>query len=332
MAVVGAGALGRCQALALADYDHSELVSICDINESKAKALATDAGCAYTTRLGDFSTLDVDAVVVSTPDSAHLTPTLAMINSGRHIFVEKPLATSTADAETLVQAARRAGVKTMIDFQLRWHPAFMELKRQLLADRLGTPYLAYARASNTIAVPEKVIPWSGESGPEWFLMSHLIDLFTWYLEKQPISVYAAARTGILKAKGIDCYDAIQVQMRFPGTTVTLESSWIVPDSWPSPVDSYLSIYGTKGKAELDDDFRGFVVAGESIEYPWSIAGERNLHGRLDHFMYEPVRTFVDHIRHDTDPAPGFDSGLKVTQAIEAIHRSIESADVVEIVP
>lgn len=331
VAVIGAGALGRCQAMALADYEFSDLVSICDLDEGRAKALAVDVGCAYTATLADLETLDIDAVVVSTPDFAHLEPALAMLNAGRHVLVEKPLATTLQDAEALVEAAHRAGVKTMVDFQLRWHPAFMELKRQLLEGRLGEPYMAYARASNTMAVPEKVIPWSGQSGPEWFLMSHLVDLFTWYVGERPTSVYAAARSGILKAKGIDCYDAVQAQLRFRSTTVTLESSWIVPDSWPSVVDSYMSIYGTEGKAEIDDDFRGFILASESLEYPWSLAGQRNLHGRLDHFMYEPVRTFIDHIVQDSSPEPSFEVGLDVTRAVDAIRRSIESGEAVELV-
>lgn len=331
VAVVGAGALGRSQAMALADYEFSELISICDIDEGRAKTLAADLGCESTTSLADLETLDLDAVVVSTPDFAHLEPALAMVNAGKHVLVEKPLATTLQDAEDLVAAARRAGVKTMVDFQLRWHPAFMELKRQLLEGRLGEPYMAYARASNTTAVPETVLPWSGQSGPEWFLMSHLIDLFSWYLEERPTSVYAGARSGVLKAKGIDCYDAVQSQIRFPSTTVTLESSWIVPDSWPSIVDSYMSIYGTKGKAEIDDDFRGFILASENLEYPWSLSGQRNLHGRLDHFMYEPVRTFIDHIVKDTTPKPAFEAGLDVTRAVDAIRRSIESGEVIELV-
>ena len=328
VAVVGAGAIGRSQAMALAAYEFSELVSVCDIDEGKAKTLAADVGCAYTTTLAELERLDIDAAVVSTPDFAHLEPALAMVNAGRHVLVEKPLATILEDAEALVAAAGRAGVKTMVDFQLRWHPAFMELKRQLLEDRLGEPYMAYARASNTIALPEKILPWSRQSGPEWFLMSHLVDLFSWYLEARPTSVYAAARSGILKAKGIDCYDAVQAQIRFPSTTVTLESSWIVPESWPSVVDSYLSIYGTKGKAEIDDDFRGFILAAENLEYPWSLAGQRNIHGRLDHFMYEPVRTFIDHIVQDTSPEPNFEAGLDVTRTVDAIRRSIESGEVI----
>ena len=61
VAVIGAGALGRCQAMALADYEFSDLVSICDLDEGRAKALAADVGCAYTASLADLETLDIDA-------------------------------------------------------------------------------------------------------------------------------------------------------------------------------------------------------------------------------------------------------------------------------
>src|SRR5689334_17355662 len=120
--IVGAGLWGGNHAMALKDHPGCTLTVICDQDASRAQALADTCGCAWTTSLDDVATSDVDAVTVATPDHLHATPVLTMLRAGKHVLVEKPLATTVAEARAMVDAADAAGRSLMVDFHARWHP------------------------------------------------------------------------------------------------------------------------------------------------------------------------------------------------------------------
>jgi hypothetical protein len=131
---------------------------------------------------------------------------------------------------------------------------------------------------------------------------------------------------VLSGLGIDTWDAIQAHVKFPDAFVTFETSWIVPDSSPSVIDAYLSLYGTEGKVELDADYAGLSLAGEKFQYPWAPVGQRNIYGKLDHRIYEPIKYFVDCVVDDVEPAATFYDGLVNTIMITATLRSIEEGE------
>ena len=120
----------------------------------------------------------------------------------------------------------------MVDFHARWHPLFMGAKGYVERGELGAPVMAYARLSDTIYVPTEMLTWSGQSGPEWFLFPHTMDVVRWLFGREPIEVYAKGYRGVLEAKGIACWDAIQAMVEFEGRAFcTFETSWIVPNSY-----------------------------------------------------------------------------------------------------
>jgi predicted dehydrogenase len=94
--IVGAGIWGGNHALALASHPHGHIAVICDQDAGRAWELAERVGCAWTTSLDEVAASDVEAVTIATPDHLHRDPTLAMLRAGKHVLVEKPLATSVA--------------------------------------------------------------------------------------------------------------------------------------------------------------------------------------------------------------------------------------------
>src|SRR5262249_30848714 len=195
-----------------------------------------------------------EAVTIATPDHVHLEPTLAMLRAGKHVLVEKPLATTVSDGLAMVHAAEMAGLKLMVDFHARWHPLFMGAKGYVERGELGAPVMAYARLSDTIYVPTEMLNWGGRSGPEWFLFPHTMDVVRWLFQREPVEVYAKGFRGVLEGRGIACWDAIQVLVEFEGRAFcTFETSWIVPNSYTNVVDNRLSIQGEKGGLELKNE-------------------------------------------------------------------------------
>ncbi len=92
--IVGAGIWGSNHALALTTHDRCDVRMICDRDEQRARALAEKHGCDWTTSLEELATSDIEAVTIATPDHLHMEPALAMLRAGKHVLVEKPLATT----------------------------------------------------------------------------------------------------------------------------------------------------------------------------------------------------------------------------------------------
>ncbi len=81
---------------------------------------------------------EVDAVVLATPNSMHVAQIVAAARAGKHVFCEKPLALSKRDAETVVEACRKAGVSLALDYNRRFHPTIVNLKERVKTGALGT--------------------------------------------------------------------------------------------------------------------------------------------------------------------------------------------------
>ena len=123
----------------------------------------------------------IHAVSIATPDHAHRDVAVACAEAGKHLLVEKPLATTVADAEAIVAASERAGVTLMVDFHNRLNPPMVAAREAVARGDIGKPVYVYARLSNTIAVPEDMLRWSGHSSALWFLGSHMADIVGWIL-------------------------------------------------------------------------------------------------------------------------------------------------------
>ena len=110
MAIIGAGIWGTNHALALTTHPRCTVAMICDRDEARARTAGERFGCAWTTSLDDVAASDVEAVTIATPDHLHREPAVAMLRAGKHVLVEKPLATTVADGRAMVAAAEEAGV------------------------------------------------------------------------------------------------------------------------------------------------------------------------------------------------------------------------------
>ena len=331
VAVVGCGLFGHVDADSFANYHRSKLVSVCDIDEGRAKKLAEEFGCDHTTSVDDIAADDrIVAVAVATPDFAHREICVKLAEAGKHLFVEKPLTTSVPDAEAIVAAVRRSGVKCMVDFHNRYNPPVAAIKDKLTSGRIGSPQALFVRLSDRLEVACKWFGWAGRSGPEWFLGSHIVDVACWMFDEDPIRVFADGRKDVLAGRGIDCYDTVQIHLSFPSGMATLETSWILPDSWPMVCDFSVSLQATGGRADATLTSHGVMVADpERVEYP-SVLGKTPIAGEDFGFFRLPVCDFVKAILAD-DPVPiDVAEGLKNVKIIAAALQSVETKKVVEL--
>jgi predicted dehydrogenase len=319
--IIGAGLWGTNHALALTTHPRAKVAIVCDRDEGRARALGERFDCAWTTSLGELAASSVEAVTIATPDHLHLEPTLAMLGAGKHVLVEKPLATSVSEGLAMVDAAEKAGLKLMVDFHARWHPLFMGAKGYVERGELGALVMAYARLSDTIHVPTEMLSWGGQSGPEWFLFPHIMDIVRWLFGRNPVEVYAKGYRGVLDARGINCWDAIQALIEFEGGAFsTFETSWIVPNSYSNVVDNRLSLNGERGGLEIKNEPSLWAFT-DRFHTPFSSTSVTR-YGKVWGYQYESIRYFIDCVADDVMPDAGGRDGLMVTAMIEATLKSL----------
>lgn len=134
--IVGCGIVGRKRAAALGD---ATLVACCDLAAERAETLAHAAG--YVDIETDWRRLvarpDVDLVIVATTNDALAPVTLAAVEAGKHVLVEKPGGRTVRELEPVMQAAARSGVLVRVGFNLRYHPALQKARQIVDTDALG---------------------------------------------------------------------------------------------------------------------------------------------------------------------------------------------------
>jgi len=325
MGVIGLGIWGANHPLVYDDYHRSSVLVVCDLDEEKARKSGEQFKCDWTTNYEEIVNSDVDAVSVATPDFAHFDPVSKLLKKNKHIFVEKPLTTNLNEAKELCRLAGQSSSIAMVDFHNRWNPQWGLVKSTIDRGEIGQASMGYVRLSNSIEVAESWLSWAGKSGPQWFLLTHIMDLMNWLLEETPTSLFALGKEGILRSKGIDTLDSLQVLVEYPSTNICFETSWIVPNSIPSVIDSQFTLYGNKGKIDFDFDFAGLSFATNSkLTYPFFPLGERDRWGKLSHFMYAPLRYFVDCVLDGVTPVCSFEEALINVAMVQASLDSLSS--------
>ena len=278
-----------------------------------------------------LTTEDVDAVSVATPDPYHKDPVLTAIKHGKDVLVEKPLATTSADAHEIIDAAEKAGVRVMVDYHKRWDPASIAVKNKLAEESTGAPLRGYMRMDDIIDVPTNWLNWAHASSPVHFLGTHCYDLIRWYMGCEVTEVYARGHKGLLQSMGVDTYDTVTAMLQFEnGCTWTVENSWIVPNGFAKADDSCTHIMCENALIRVDSQRRGVEFFDSQKGYTPNICFMQDNGGRLAGFGIDPMRDFVDCIQTGKPFLAGLTDGLHAELIAEAVTKSVETHEAVKL--
>jgi predicted dehydrogenase len=325
---IGIIGLGKMARLCLRVFSESHLTRVAAVSARRQEVVDEVSAEFGVPGYSDYRRMldrdDIDAVVVATPDNYHFEFAMAALDSGRHVFVEKPFTTSVAEADTILRLAHKVNRKIQVAFNHRWLSPYQKAHETIASGEIGTTMTGYARKSDTIIVPTKNIRWAGETTCAWLLSSHDIDLVRWFLGSEPVEARAWGRKELLITMGVPTYDVIQAQVRFAnGAFVTFESGWIYPNTFPTNVDSYIQLIGSAGHVLLDRKRESLEISTEqAFTYPKGFLAQE-IFGRMRGAFPSCLEDFARAILEDTTPkVTGFD-GRQVTAALEAIHQSLE---------
>ncbi|MCI0439095.1 MAG: Gfo/Idh/MocA family oxidoreductase, partial [Chloroflexi bacterium] len=149
-AVVGCGSWGKNLVRNFCALLGTESVVCCDQNVDALRQM--ESQCPGVSVVADMERIlsddSVYAVAIATPTPTHFALALDALSSGKHVLVEKPLATSVAEASALCAAAERNSRVLMVDHVLLFHPAVREMIERIHAGALGDVFMAYSRRTN----------------------------------------------------------------------------------------------------------------------------------------------------------------------------------------
>ncbi|MEM3630038.1 MAG: Gfo/Idh/MocA family oxidoreductase, partial [Nitrososphaerota archaeon] len=190
--VIGAaGFIGEVHTRAAFEIPNAKLVAIADINEERGKEVAKKYNTKWYKDYNDMlKKEDIDAVIIATPDDLHLDPAIAAAEAGKHMLIEKPLATNVKDAEEIIKYAKKNGVKLMVGFIERFNPIFLTIKQAIVDGNIGAPILLYTKRINPLFIGERV---GSRTNTLWWSGIHDIDLMHWFLEDDVYRVYAEGK-------------------------------------------------------------------------------------------------------------------------------------------
>jgi myo-inositol 2-dehydrogenase/D-chiro-inositol 1-dehydrogenase len=308
VAIVGCGEIAHSHAAALNAVDEAELVAAVDLDAGRAEAFAARfrVGTASTRFEEVLARDDVDAVVVSAPNSSHAALTVQALRAGKHVLVQKPMALTLDEADEMLAAAAESGSRLMVSFFQLFHPAVLRAKEIIRSGAIGDVFLVKAIMAWYIPTLEN---WrfDRDVAGGGILMdshSHNIGVFNWLLDVPEVeSVYAELGTLACDA---DVEDTGIVLIRTPSAIGEISGSCrlLEPNSQiGGHFKDRVELFGTNGTIHITPTERPALrVFVEDGGLPPELGGGWIAPG-LD-AVPVPERGYSAHFNGDEDPWVG----------------------------
>lgn len=259
VAVIGTGFWGRNHARVYKELEETELLAVCDLNAERAKSIAKQFNVTPYTNVGKMlKRKDIEAVSICTWSTSLAKEALKALNAGKHVLVEKPMATNTKQAENLLQTAEKQGLHLTVGFLMRFIPGIQHIKKAIEEKTIGE--LVCATAKRVSEWPERI----GDVGVVKDTAIHDIDIVRYLFDEEPVAVYA--KTGNMKHRKFEDYAQIMLTFK-DEKSAFIESNWLTPYK-----TRILTITGSKAIMKLDYITQELTIedAKETVQprYAW----------------------------------------------------------------
>lgn len=214
---------------------------------------------------GEFDELvedkEIDGVIVASENSRHAEYTIPLLRSGKHVLVEKPIATRYRDAVAMISEARSRGLHLLVAFVMRYHDASREIKRRIRD--LGRIYAITSTNHGKNPMDWFVDPEKAGGGAMMDHIVHAADLIRWFTEKEFEEAVAFVGRNIRRDISVEDNAIIMARLS-DGAIVSIDCSWSRPPAWPVWGDLYMRIVGERGVLVLNAFNQNISVADDKI--------------------------------------------------------------------
>lgn len=271
LAIIGCGTIGRIRAKIARDYPGVGWIGLCDLKSDLGESLKKDVDADFFTT--DFRELlarpEVTAAIIATDENFHTEPTLAAVEHGLDLFIEKPLATDARQSQAILNAIEAAGIDAVVGYTQRFRRRFLAVKERLVTGQIGDVTSVVTRAFMNRMVPIATLSRTQDRAnltPMVVSGTHSLDMCMWLMAgKTPVSVYAQSCDTALGQYGTKD-STFGIFTMDDGTIWSMNISWALPVVWPGAVYGIeIGIVGTKGVIDIEDTHRDVVLATEMAQ-------------------------------------------------------------------
>lgn len=295
----------------------NRLVAVVSRDAARAEEFARKHGAqhAYTHFEDMLANPEVSVVAIHTPNALHAGQAIAAARAGKHVFCDKPMATSVADAERMIAACGRAGVKLGVNFHNRFMPSFIEARRIIESGEIGEVLTVQIEASPGARAASRVATWRVDAdmaglGTTMSIGVHIYDILRYLLSSEIVTVSALFDT----PRGVT--EEINLSMlRFANGVLAQVS---VHEKTPHPHNDFV-IYGSRGRILG----RGLTRsrAGGEMQVTGSDGSTRCTEYAATNAHAACVADFSQTLLEGRAPSPSGIDGLRSAQLTDAMARS-----------
>lgn len=324
--IIGCGHIAKKHVSAIQAVENAKLVAVCDTNEERLKEFAVDGVKGYLS-FDEMLKTDIDVVCICTPSGLHADLTIQAAEAKKHVIVEKPMALNLEDADRMIDACERNGVKMAVVHPNRFRPAIAELKKQVDQGAFGK--IGHANATvrwNRNQAYYDQAPWRGTKAMDGGVLMnqaiHNMDLLLWMMgELEEVSTFDATRI-----RNIEAEDTSVSILKFKsGVLGILEAAVTI---YPKNLEESLSIFGEKGTA---------IVGGPTANWikHWQFEGvtEKDAEQLKQNIEKDPfgvpghqciIQDMTDAVQEDRTPVVSGKEGREALAFVVACQLSAET--------
>lgn len=324
--LIGCGLMGTVHARTLHGFADVSVEAVYNRSRDKAEKLAAEVEARVFDSYEALLQQDLDAVWVATPDFLHVDISKAVLASGKHLFLEKALATSVEDGAEIVAAGEKyRHLKSMVGYPLRFDPAYRKMQAILTTSETGQTLQAWSMRAHYLdpdvqvydkyrdhyySTPQWYFDEAKAKGPIFSHASHDYDLLTWMCGDVE-SVFAYGGTYLLPKGSVA--DGFTVALRFKnGGIANVSTPWI------TRVEYDISGVATENLTVMNNNGEVRCKRAKGPE-------ERIVFTENDMWV-QLNRHFIDCIIEDKQPLISLQDGLKAIAVAEAAHRSLNERE------
>jgi predicted dehydrogenase len=331
IALLGSGYMGKTYAECISKYNtRGKLAAIA--GGTRAPGLAAEYGVDYVPTYEELlQRPDVDAVLIATPHTTHVSQVVQAAEAGKHVLVEKPMSTSVAGCTTMIEACQRAGVRLEVIQTLRFRGTLARAKQMILAGKIGPVRMVRCQSLFTDYVTDK--SWAQrpeEGGPSLDMGVHNFDAFRFLTGSDARLVFShvvtfgaaeqrglSAMTQITFASGAIAQQWMSYEMPQPNLPGNMHRYYVVGDRGILDIDGYGKLqYGTGDRWELVWEQPPIDFINRPMEP-----------ARLEAF-YTQTQSFIDDVLDNRPATVSGEDGRAAVEMVEAAWRSSQTGQAV----
>lgn len=347
VAIIGCGKIAQVHAQTFINIEETELVAVQSRSAAKAEDTAARFGAKPYNDIAEMIQRErVDIAVICTPHPAHKQAAITAMQNGAHVLVEKPLAVTLEDCDSMIDMANRTGLKLGMVSQRRFYPSCRRIKEAIDAGKLGTPMLGVVimygwRDEKYYGSDPWRGKWKEEGGGVLVNQApHQLDLLQWYMGSEFEELYGVWQN--INHPYIEVEDTAAAILRFKNGAM---ANIILSNATKPGIYGKVHIHGSNGAtAGVQTDGGAMFIAGQSsiAEPPlndiWTIPGEEAYLGewnKIDTGQFNEVnpveyyielqnRDFVQAVQDHGQPLVTGQEGRKTVEIFTALYRSMRA--------